>query len=71
MRVSIIPNVCKECSNHMHIYDMQGNDTEVDEYHCENGRSVVIHEDKPNYIHKWCPLHKVPEQMSLFEFMKA
>lgn len=55
----------------MHIYDMQGNDTEVDEYHCENGRSVVIHEDKQNYIHKWCPLHKVPEQMSLFEFMKA
>lgn len=53
----------------MHIYDVHGSDTGADEYHCENGRSVVIHDDKPNHIHSWCPINKEPEKMSIEDFI--
>lgn len=53
----MIPDKCIECEHHMHIYDIYGNDTEIDEHHCENGRSIHSRNIKQDHVYSWCP-HK-------------
>ena len=64
MRIAIVPDKCKSCSYHLHVYDVNGIDAGISEYHCENGKSVCIHDNLPRYEFSWCP-HKNYIQMVL------